>query len=99
MKESDTSVRTRKEIKQSLLRRAIQEGRGAEMILLIQWRLQQIRHEASHDKDILEESLLVDEGQPRSVRMLNALARSRGLSLRYVETAGKFLSKGPDTMQ
>ena len=99
MKDSDTSVRTRKEIKQRLLKRAIQEGRGAEMILLIQWRLQQIRHDASQDKDILEEIQLMDDGQPRSVRMLNTIARSKGLARRYVETPDKFVTRGPDTLQ
>ena len=99
MPDTDASVRTRKQIKQSLLKRAIQEGRGAEMILLIQWRLGQIRHDISQDKEMLDDSLLMDEGQPRSVRMLNTLARHEGLNRRFVETASKFIIKGPDTLQ
>jgi hypothetical protein len=99
MTQTDTSVRTRKEIKQKLLKKAISEGRGAEMILLIQWRLEQVRHEFSQDKEILEESRMVDDGQPRSVRMLNTIARAKGLSKRFVETPGKHLFKGPDTLQ
>ena len=99
MSTNDTSVRTRKEIKQKLLKKAIEEGRGPEMMLLIQWRLQQVRHDAEADQERLEETLNVNKGQPRSIKMLNALALHEGSSTRYVESSRKNFVDGPQTLQ
>lgn len=81
------------ELKQRLLRRAWDgesnlAANGAEMMLLIQMRLAQCKATDEH-KDVLSESRLVDCDQPRSVRMLNALARFNGDPERYLETTGK----------
>jgi len=71
------SVRTRREIKESLLRRAFDEDRGPEVIAAIQECLK--RAELSEEeKDALIAIRLTNTGQPRSVRMLNALARHEG---------------------
>ncbi len=77
------NVRSAKEIKRSLLKKAIKEGRGPEMILLIQWRNALTRHKA---KRRLEEFLKFEcenMGQPRAVRMLNMLAGLDGSDLRF----------------
>lgn len=81
------------ELKQKLLRRAWDgesnlAANGAEMMLLIQMRLAQCKATEEH-QDVLTESRLVDGDQPRSVRMLNALARHNGDAERYMETTGK----------
>lgn len=98
MDETPPNVRTRKEIKQGLLKKAIKEGRGPEMILLIQWRLKASQNISPEEKDILEEAAHVNDGQPKSVRMLNALARHKGESTRYVHTE-TLISEGPPTLQ
>ncbi len=74
------------ELKQKLLRRAWDgesnlAANGAEMMLLIQMRLAQCKATEEH-QDVLT---------PRSVRMLNALARHNGEAERYMETTGKTL--------
>lgn len=51
--------------------------------LLWAWRRAYIRHLARKDKKILEQSRAEDENQPRSVRMLNTLARHEGRDERY----------------
>lgn len=76
-------TRTTKDVKRSLLRRAIQEGRGPEMILLILWRNAYNKHLAEKDK---EDFLRFEEenfGQPRGVRMLNKVAELEGSTSRY----------------
>ena len=67
------NIRSAKDLKQSLLKRAIAEGRGHDMIKLIQWRLAQIRHDAAKDKEAIREARFM-KGQPKSVRALNTLA-------------------------
>lgn len=78
------------ELKQRLLRRAWDgesklAANGAEMILLIQMRLAQCQPTKPHEF-ALEESRLLNADQPRSVRMLNTLARYDGQKVRYSET-------------
>lgn len=80
------------ELKQRLLRRAWDgESRlaasGAEMILLIQMRLAQCRPPKGFHELALAESRLIDLDQPRTVKMLNTLARYDGRTARYSETA------------
>ncbi|MCB9975018.1 MAG: hypothetical protein H6856_05225 [Rhodospirillales bacterium] len=77
------SIRSSKDIKRELLRRAIKEGRGPEMILLIQWRSAQLKHEAERDLDDLHKFEDENFAQPRSVRMLNALAAHEGSLTRF----------------
>lgn len=99
MEERPTNVRSRKEIKRKLLKKAIEEGRGPEMILMIQWRLSQSQNIPEEHKEALEESAMLNEGQPRSVKMLNALSRHLGLSERYLNTSGKNLIHQHLTLQ
>lgn len=99
MEERPTNVRSRKEIKRKLLKKAIEEGRGPEMILIIQWRLSQSKHLPEDHKEALEENAMLNKGQPRSVKMLNTLSRHLGLSDRYIKTAGKNLVKPHMTLQ
>lgn len=79
------------ELKQRLMRRAWDgesslAANGAEMILLIQMRLAQCQ--PTRDEEfILEESRLIDRDQPRSVKMLNALARHNQEAARFSETS------------
>ncbi len=80
---SEDHVRSAYEIKRQLLRKAIREGRGPEMIMMIQWRLSYIKHISEDDKDVVEECRLMEEDQPRSVRMLNAIARYDGYDIRF----------------
>jgi hypothetical protein len=80
---SEDHVRSAYEIKRKLLRRAIREGRGPEMIMMIQWRLSYIKHVSEEDKDIIKECSLMEDDQPRAVRMLNALARLEGEDVRF----------------
>lgn len=83
---TEDNVRSAYEIKKRLLKKAIREGRGPEMIMMIQWRLSYIKHLSEEDKDIVKECALVDDDQPRAVRMLNALARHEGSKQRYIHT-------------
>ena len=82
------------ELKQRLMRRAWDgesslAANGAEMILLIQMRLAQCQPPKGFHEFALEESRLMDMDQPRSVKMLNTLARYSETSARYSETSEK----------
>lgn len=81
------------ELKQRLLRRAWDgesslAANGAEMILLIQMRMAQCQPTKGFHEFALEESRVLDVDQPRSVRMLNTLARYNEDDARYSETGG-----------
>ena len=77
-----THVRSARDIKQSLLKKAISEGRGHEMIKLILWRLAQIKHFAAQDKEAIREALYMDD-QPQSIRALNTLAYHKNIATRF----------------
>lgn len=82
------TVRTTKEIKADLLRRALSGNSGhtpGQMILLIQWICSRSRSLSQDHSDALNE---VDSSQPRAVMSLNAQARYLGLPIRYAETSG-----------
>ncbi len=78
------NVRSAYEIKQNLLRRAIAENRGPEMIARILKRITRVREGTEEDREILDDLRLYFD-QPRSVQMLNALARHHGTAQRYTE--------------
>lgn len=93
------SVRTTKEIKAGMLRRAF-DGQSkytpTEVISMIL--------AANHrSKDIPEEHRAVlneiDSSQPRSVLMLNAISRHLGNQERYVDATAKTYIPGPLTLQ
>ena len=90
------SIRSSKDLKRELLKRAIREGRGPEMILLIQWTNARIKHEAERDADDLHKFEDDNFAQPRSVRMLNLLASLEGQSVRYTDSyTDSMLDGGP----
>ncbi len=78
------------ELKKRLLRRAW-DGKsalassGAEMILLIQMRMACCQPTKGFHEFALEETRLLDMDQPRSVRMLNTVARYNEEAARYSE--------------
>lgn len=84
------SRRSSKDLKRELLKRAIKEGRGPEMILLIQWRNAWLKHEAERDVDDLHKFEDENFAQPRSVRMLNALAALEGSGTRFSAASLEF---------
>ena len=82
------------ELKQRLLRRAWDgesslASNGAEMILLIQMRMAQCQPTKGFHEFALEESRVLDADQPRSVRMLNTMARYNDEQTRYSENIGR----------
>jgi hypothetical protein len=95
MEEGPRNVRTRKEIKKSLLKKAIKEGRGPEMISQILWRVALCKL-SQEEKDILEQTVMTNEGQPRTVQMLNTIEQHN--NQRYVYTKNTFID-GPPTIQ
>ncbi len=105
MNEDNKTVRSTKEIKQGLLKKAIAEGRGREMITTILWRLAQVRHDAAKDELAIEKAKRMN-GQPKSVRMLNTLARHEDSPLRFsaemvneVDEIKGFIHSMPETVQ
>ncbi|MFA5591732.1 MAG: hypothetical protein WC989_00260 [Micavibrio sp.] len=75
--------KARKKLKYSLLRRAFQENRGAEVILLIQWRLAQERHKSAPGAAIAKAFIEEQGSQPRAIRALNLVAAGKGIEERY----------------
>lgn len=67
-----------KKLKHSLLRRAFDQNRGGEVILLIQWRSALVRHQAEKDAETLKEFQKRNENQPRAIRALNLLEEQNG---------------------
>lgn len=79
----------RKRVKHSLLKRAFEQNRGAEVILMIQWRTAQESHK-NEGFAKLARKFLIDEGnacQPRSIRALNLIAQEKGLNQVYRDAA------------
>lgn len=83
----DFNIRSRKELKRSLLKRAIQDNRGAEIILLIQWRLAASKHVCEDGLDQLFNFEAKNFRQPRAVRMLNLVAALEGNDKRYSDAS------------
>lgn len=67
-----------KKLKHSLLRRAFDQNRGGEVILLIQWRAAAVRHAAEKDVETLKEFERRNAGQPRAIRALNLIEEQNG---------------------
>ena len=67
-----------KKLKHSLLRRAFDQNRGGEVILLIQWRAAAVRHAAERDVEILKKFEERNAGQPRAIRALNLIEEQNG---------------------
>lgn len=82
------------ELKQRLLRRAWDgesslAASGAEMILLIQMRMACCQPTKGFHEFALEETRILDIDQPRSVRMLNTMARYNEETVRFSEQSNK----------
>lgn len=77
----------RKKLKHRLLRRAIEQNRGAEVILLIQWRLAQENHQNKGLVELLRKFEAENEGQPRALRSLNLHAAHKNLPVVYKDSA------------
>lgn len=67
-----------KKLKHSLLRRAFDQNRGPEVILLIQWRAAAVRHAAEKDAETLKKFHEKNAGQPRAIRALNLIEETNG---------------------
>lgn len=78
------NVRSAYEIKQALLKRAIEEDRGPEIIARILKRVTRVKALSDEDRDILDDCRMF-ENQPRSVMLLNALSRYQGEDHRFFE--------------
>lgn len=74
-----------KKLKHSLLRRAFDENRGAEVILLIQWRLAHERYKNEGGVKALRAFEADNKSQPRAIRALNLIAAEKGLKEIYKE--------------
>lgn len=87
------------EIKRALLKRAIAQGRGPEMILLIQWINASNAHACAKTVQTLAEFEMQNYGQPRSVRMLNLLAEAEGSPMRFFSSKAQFVHETSGTVQ
>lgn len=74
-----------KKLKHSLLRRAFDENRGAEVILMIQWRLAHERYKNEGGVKALRAFERENAGQARSIRALNLIAAEKGIEKVYKE--------------
>ena len=103
--DSPKNVRSAKEIKQGLLKKAFAEGRGHEMIKLILWRLAEIKHHAEQDEDAIREARFM-KNQPQCVRAVNTLAFHTNSATRFCmsdksaksQKAGDFIHPAPETV-
>ncbi len=84
------SVRSRDELKKSLLKRAFDENRGEEMKLLIEWRLAALKHTSSAMKKAYYDFEAKNAGNTRTVRMLNLLAEKDGSKRHYLDIENPF---------
>jgi pentatricopeptide repeat protein len=75
-----------KKTKYSLLRRAFDQNRGAEVILLLQWRMALERHKNAVGAAIAREFEQENAGQPRALRALNLHMKNMGLNTIYKDT-------------
>lgn len=76
----------RKKLKHSLLRRAFDEGRGPEIILLIQWRTALVNHKAKADEAAVLRAR-EQAHQPRALRALDMIEEMNGRKVTYTQEA------------
>lgn len=97
--EKKKAVRTTKEIKAGMLRRAF-DGQSkytpTEVISMILAANHRSRDIPEEHRAVLNE---IDSSQPRSVLMLNAISRHLGNQERYVDATAKTYVPGPLTLQ
>lgn len=75
-----------KKLKYSLLRRAFNQNRGGEVILLIQWRTAAERHKNAEGAAAARAFEEENAGQPRALRALNLIVKNMGMSTVYKDT-------------
>ena len=85
MAEEVPTVRSAREIKAGLLKRAFANDRGPEMIALI---LERGRRAREVPMDHIEALCQIDDNQPRAVRMLNRIAEEEGSEKRFSDISG-----------
>ena len=73
----------RKKVKHRLLRRAFEQNRGAEVILLIQWRTALEDHRNVDGAKLARLFNQENDGQPQAIRALNLLTERNGLPVVY----------------
>lgn len=96
-KDTRATIRSAKDIKAGLLRRAFDgtsKYTSTEIIAMIQEGTRNARNLPPEHREALKE---IDSSQPRSVLMLNALARHEGLSERWRDESQKTTGKSGKT--
>jgi SLT domain-containing protein len=91
MSEENKYVRTREELEERILSRAFARGGEAERDRLaaeIEERKERTKM-TPEERDALMAFRMMNEGQPRSVRMLNLLAQREGSSKRFKDNDGR----------
>jgi len=89
-------IRSKKEIKQSLLKRAVRENRGAEMILTLQWMRAKLDHQTEGVSQVIKEFDFANYGQPRAVKYSNIIAEIEGSDVRLSDN-NKAVQNAPST--
>lgn len=89
MSQPDENWSRMKKLKHSLLKRAFNQNRGAEVILLIQWRLAQENHKNEGYVKLAKKFLEENGCQPRAIRALNLIAENMGLNTVYKDAAAE----------
>lgn len=88
-------VRSSKDVKRSLLKRAFSQNRGAEVISEILSRVRKVREMASEDQDALRQATKDhDNDTARTVRAFNVVARLEGRDDYLVDEGHR---DGPDS--
>ena len=82
-------IRSKREIKHNLLKRAFEENRGAEVIASIQAILSKVNVETVDDVRILRQFESANYGQPRAVRISNFYAERKGSDIRISDNSIK----------
>jgi len=72
----------------AILKKAFQQGKGPETILLIQWLRAKERHLNEAGARLAVVFSFANAGQPQAVRALNLLAEREGVGTRYSDNGG-----------
>ncbi len=78
-----------KKLKHRMLKRAFDENRGPQMILLMQWRAALTKHMAQKDVQTLQAFEEQNAGQPRALRALNLIEGLNGSNVVHKLTEEK----------
>lgn len=78
------TVRSREDLKQSLMARAFEQGREQEVYEEIQRRIERSNITPEH-RALLDTFNQLNEEQPQALRALNVIAEMEGLETRYLD--------------